>query len=502
MNIVEKLHPLERKILPLVDSNNFLDLVKQSNLKDVEVMRAVQWLENKNLIKIDKKISKVIDLAPNGKNYARSGLPERRFLEALKGKMPVAEVAQKAKLSKDEINVCLGVLRKKAAIAIGRDKHLIVKALPNAENLLTSGFLEEKLLKKNFPLRIDELKDEEKFALENLKKRKDIIRIEEKTTIETELTELGKQALRTGLEQDDIIDRVTKKILEESSWKKKKFRGYDIKINVPEIFGAKKQHYRRFLDEVRAKFMSLGFKEMFGPIVETDFWDMDALFMPQFHSARDIHSAYYVKEPRYGDIDKDLISKVKKSHEKGYNTGSRGWNYAFDTKKTKRHLLRTQGTALSARMLASKNLRIPGKYFAIARCFRPDVVDATHSVDFNQVEGIVIEEGLDFRHLKGLLRLFAREFAETEKIKITPAYFPFTEPSAELHAKHPDLGWVELGGSGIFRPEVVKPLLGKEIPVLAWGIGIDRIAMFKLGIGDIRQLFSHDLKMLRQTRVI
>ena len=104
--------------------------------------------------------------------------------------------------------------------------------------------------------------------------------------------------------------------------------------------------------------------------------------------------------------------------------------------------------------------------------------------------------------MKGLLKLFAEEFAETDQIKITPAYFPFTEPSAELYAKHPELGWIELGGSGIFRPEVVKPLVGKEIPVLAWGIGIDRIAMFKLGINDIRQLFAHDLNLLRSSKVV
>ena len=156
----------------------------------------------------------------------------------------------------------------------------------------------------------------------------------------------------------------------------------------------------------------------------------------------------------------------------------------------------------TARMLSSKELNIPGKYFAIARCFRPDVVDATHSADFNQVEGIVVEENLNFRHLKGLLKLFAEEFAETDQIKITPAYFPFTEPSTELHAKHPELGWIELGGAGIFRPELVKPLTGQEISVLAWGLGIDRLAMFKLGIKDIRELFSHNLKFLRESKVI
>jgi len=104
--------------------------------------------------------------------------------------------------------------------------------------------------------------------------------------------------------------------------------------------------------------------------------------------------------------------------------------------------------------------------------------------------------------LFALLKMFAKEFAGTEEVKLVPGYFPFTEPSVELFAKHPEMGWIELGGAGIFRPEVVVPLLGKNIPVLAWGIGIDRIAMFKLGITDIRQLFSQDLDYLRNAKVI
>ena len=503
--LAEQLHPLERKIVPLLDRfSSFDDLMKQSKLKDVEVMRALQWLENKKLLKINESSSEIIELDKNGEKYKKDGLPEKRFLEVLKGKpMTMAQISVKAKLSKEELNVCLGALRRKAAVMITKEKNeLVLKALPQAEKLLKNGFLEEKFLEKEFPLELNTLKAEDKFSLDELKKRKNIVKVELKKDKSVELTHLGKELLDSGIQFGNVIDRLTKDILRNGSWKGKRFRSYDIKINVPSIFGAKKQHYRRFLDEVRGKFLALGFSEMFGPIVETDFWDMDALFMPQFHSARDIHSAYYIKDPKEGKLDDVLVKKVKASHENGFGTESKGWGYDFDLKKTCQQLLRTQGTALSARMLASKDLKIPGKYFAIARCFRPDVVDATHAPDFNQVEGIVVEEGLKFSHLKGLLKMFAEEFAETDQIKITPAYFPFTEPSAEIHAKHPELGWIELGGSGIFRPEVVKPLLGREVSVLAWGIGIDRLAMFKLGIKDIRQLMGHDLKFLREGKVI
>ncbi len=501
--LIQTLHTYERKVLSVLDKANALPHIAElSQLKEVEAMRGLQWLENKNIVKISEDIKEIINLDANGKEYLKEGLPEKRFLQNVKKDTPISEIIKKSNITKEEVNICLGVLKGKAAITIKKDRELLISQLPQAKKLLEKESLEEQFLKKPFPVELKELKEEEKFALENLKKRKNIIKIEKKKIKKAILTNLGKKLLSKGIKLEDIQDRLTPSMLKDGSWKTKKFRRYDIKINVPNIFGGKKQHYRKFLDEVRTKFLSIGFKEMFGPLVETEFWDMDALFMPQFHSARDIHAAYYIKEPKYGKVDEKLLEKVKASHEIGKGTISKGWQYKFDINKTKQLILRTQGTALSARMLASKDLKIPEKYFAIARCFRPDVVDATHSADFNQVEGIVVEENMDFRHLKGLLRLFAEEFAETDQIKITPAYFPFTEPSAELHAKHPELGWIELGGSGIFRPELVKPLVGYEIPVLAWGLGIDRLAMFKLEINDIRELFSHNLKFLRNSKII
>ncbi|MBI2659659.1 phenylalanine--tRNA ligase subunit alpha [Candidatus Woesearchaeota archaeon] len=500
--LAESLNPVERKVLKVLDNfDYFHDIMKATNLKDVEVSRALQWLQNKNVVELKEQQKEMVLLDENGLKYLKSGLPERKFLDAIERKTSVSEIAKKAGLSNEEIAISLGALKSKAAIEMEKGKELLVSITGNGKHLLKHGFPEEQFLREIFPKELSSLNEEEKSVLENLRKRKKIIRVELSKIINVELTETGKKLLKEKIE-DDLIEKLSPSLVKASAWKGKKFRRFDVKINVPSIFGGRKQHYRRFLDEVRQKFVALGFKEMTGPIVETDFWDMDSLFMPQFHSAREIHQAYYVKEPKYGKLDEALVKRVKEAHENGYETGSKGWRYEFDVKRTHRHMLRTQGTASSARMLASKELQIPGKYFAISRCFRYDIIDATHLSDFFQTEGIVVEENLNFSHLKGLLKMFAEEFAETDQIKITPGYFPFTEPSAELHAKHPDLGWIELGGSGIFRPEVVKPLLGREMPVLAWGIGIDRIAMFKLGIRDIRQLFSHDLEFLRSAKIV
>lgn len=194
---------------------------------------------------------------------------------------------------------------------------------------------------------------------------------------------------------------------------------------------------------------------------------------------------------------KPYVENVKKTHERGWKTGSTGWRYRFSLRDTKRLLLRAHGTALSVRTLLSKDLEIPGKYFAIARCYRPDVVDKTHLSEFNQVEGIVVDEGLTLRDLLGVLERFALDIAGADKVKFRPDYFPFTEPSVELVAYKKGYGWLEFGGSGIFRPEVTLPL-GVKVPVLAWGLGVDRLFMMKAGIDDIRYLFSQDLDWIRR----
>ncbi len=500
--LAESLHPLERKIVPLLRKFDKLSkLVKESGLKDVEAVRALQWLQNKGVLKTLDESSQSALLDSNGEKYLKEGLPEKKVLKVLSAAKNISEIKKETGLDEQEINVSIGLLRKKKCVDVLPGKELALKINENGKLSLTKGFPEEALLGK-FPLKTKELNDEEKNILEELKKRKQIVKTISDNEKKIILTELGKKLSEIKIDEK-LIDALTPTIIKSEEWQHKNFRRFDIKINVPKISGGRKQHYRRFLDDIRQKFVSLGFTEMTGPVVETDFWDMDALFMPQFHSARDIHDAYYVKEPKYSvEIPEELIQRVKSAHENGFETGSRGWRYKFDAKRTTRHLLRTQGTACSARMLASKNLSIPGKYFGITRCFRHDVIDATHNCDFYQTEGIVVEEGINIRHLFGLLKMFAKEFAEADEIKISPGYFPFTEPSCELFAKHPELGWIELGGAGIFRPELVKPLVGREIPVLAWGIGIDRIAMFKLGISDIRQLFSHDLDFLRKTKVI
>ena len=498
----QSLNPIERKVLKVLDKLSFAsDIMAATGLKDIEVMKALLWLSNKNIIKIIEEQKEIVSLDENGVRYSKDGLPEKKFLECLDGHMTTSTIKKLSNLSDEEIAVSLGILKSKGAIDIKKNGGLLISITHQGKNLLKKSLPEENFLQEIFPKNPSSFGEHDISILNNLNKRKKIVKIERAKIVSAHLTDTGRKLLNEKLD-DELLEKLTPSLIRTRDWRGKGFRRFDVKVNVPQIFGGRLQHYRKFLDDISLKFTSLGFEEMTGPIVETDFWDMDALFMPQFHAARDIHQGYYIKDPKYSkNLPEEIVKKVKAAHENGFGTGSKGWGYDFDSKRTRRHILRTHDTSISARTLSSKDLKIPGKYFQIARCFRYDVVDATHLPDFNQVGGFVIEEGINFGHLKSLLRMFAEEFASADQIKITPGYFPFTEPSAELHVKHPELGWMELAGSGIFRPELVKPLVGKEVSVIAWGIGLDRLAMFKLGIKDIRELFSHDLKLLRNAKV-
>ena len=193
------------------------------------------------------------------------------------------------------------------------------------------------------------------------------------------------------------------------------------------------------------------------------------------------------------------VKRVKETHETGWTTGSTGWNYKWDENIARQLLLRTHTTPLSAQTISKlKESDLPVKFFNIGKVFRNETLDWSHLFEFNQSEGIVIDENVNFRHLLGYLREFFKKMG-FERVRFRPAYFPYTELSVEPEVFHPiHKKWIELGGAGIFRPEVVKPLLGKDIPVLAWGLGVERIITLDYKINDLRDLYKNDIKKLRE----
>lgn len=411
-------------------------------------------------------------LTKEGQRYLDCGLPERHLLNLLDAPLKMDEASKRI----ENFSIAVQWAKKEGWIKI-RDGAISLLDGPKA-------FYQEEALKK---VSKGEAVDED--ALKVLLSRKLIEEVREdilkraKKLVGTEITLLPEELISTGL------------------WSEVKFRPYNVESPGKRIHPGKRQPYLLFLSRLKRKLVELGFCEVTGPAIETEFWNFDALYQPQNHPARDWTSTYQLKYPTKGRLpESKIVEQVRAAHENGGNTGSTGWKYRWDPEKAARLMPRAHGTCISARTLAS-GPDVPGKYFAVARCYRPDFLDATHLIEFNQAEGIVLDESLNLKNLLGILEIFAKEIAGAKKVKFLPDYYPFTEPSVQLSAKHPDLGWIEFGGSGIFREELTKPL-GIDVPVIAWGIGIDRLAMFKLGINDIRHLFSKDLKWLRESKVV
>jgi len=499
----------EIRILAALDKLNgkasVEQLMAECELPDSAVMRSALILQENSYLKVHANMETRVKLTAEGEIHAENGLPERRLTNAviaLGGKATLKDAAKEAGLDQQFAQIALGwTQRKKWLTFEPKTSTLQITEAPKTGN-------DEKLLNTlcaKTVTSLNKLPEDLKDAVDLLKKRK-AIAAEEKTERVLELTKEGRQAIEGGAADLTIgakeVTQLTPELIIKGEWRSVRFQRYNIEAAVAKTWPGKKHPYLSFLDEVRAKLVSLGFKEMTGTAVETGFFNFDALYTPQDHPARELDGIYYVKNAE-GDISKyhDAVKRVKAAHENGGDTGSRGWGYKYSEQEAKRLFLRGHGTCLSARTLLSKDLQIPSKYFSIARVYRPEVVDKTHLSEFNQVEGIVVEENLNLRDLLGVLGKFAKEIAGADQIRFKPDYFPFTEPSVELSAYKKGYGWVEFGGSGIFRPEVTQPL-GVKVPVIAWGLGVDRLFMMRTGIDDIRSIFSQELDWLRRKPVV
>ncbi len=506
---VKNLHPLEVRLLRHVKVGEQITserLISELDYNVGQCNQSFSWLCNKGFLEEKSRtVRTLFELTELGQQQQKDGIPAFRIFTFLKdnGAATLPEIAKNLNLANSDVGSAFGSLSKAKVTKMNEDKKAIVIAddIPSDEKLII------KLIDRGTKGAIEEssLTSEEKKVMQKISKKRgasnSAFKMIEREDVVFGLTEEGNQA-REAIFAANItgeeLGNVSAKMLATGSWKTGTFRPYGINGPTSKLIPGRHNPYGNYLQWVKDKLSSLGFEEFDGSLVENEFWNGDALFMPQFHSARDIHDVYYLKNPSHcKKIEDPWLSNVAQAHTDGGNTGSRGWGYKFDHDFTRRQIMRSQGTVLSARQLP--NAKIPGKYFGVARCFRYDQVDATHGADFYQTEGIVLGDDVNLKTLLGLLKLFAEEIAGAEEVKYVPGYFPFTEPSIEVHIKHPVLGWFELGGSGIFRPEVTKPL-GIDVPVLAWGLGIDRMALMHLGLNDLRELFTPDIDSVRTRR--
>ncbi len=494
--ILLTLSPIERKVLPFAEGSAE-EIAKKAETDVTTVLRALDFLVKKGLVETETEERKIIDLGINGVYYQKKGLPERVLLSELAKKQAIllSEISNSTGLNENEAKISIGVLKKKALVEIKEGKVF----LSASEKELEKKSFEEEFLAV-LPMEEKDLKPEQKFALENLKARKEIIEIKEKKTITSKITVLGKKIKPEDL-NEDMIEKLTPKMIRAGNWKGKKFRVYDITSPVPKIYGGKRHFVNQATDYAKKVWLDMGFKEMTGNYCATSFWNFDALFTPQDHPARDVQDTFFIKGVKGKLPEKKIVEGVKNAHEGGTD-GSLGWNYEWKEEAARLTCLRPHTTALSAQTLKKigEKKEFPTKYFALGKCFRNETVDWSHGFEFDQTEGIVIDENANFRQLIGYLTQFYKKMGY-EKVRVRPHYFPYTEPSVEIDVWNSERKcWIETGGAGMFRPEVTIPFFGKHIPVLAWGQGFSRIIMEYFGVKDLRDMHKNNLTKSREMR--
>jgi phenylalanyl-tRNA synthetase alpha chain len=478
------------------------ELVERTGADQSLVMAGATLLSQRGLVAITEESEEEFSLTDDGRQAA-TAFPERLALASIKSAgAGVAMQELAALLGKEDVRAEVkwltrkGWCRRDAGILVvtgkgdaalagkGADEELV-------EKLATMGSATESQLAAagvDLPA-----------ALELLKGRNELLKRKRRVSRRLSLTEEGASLKASGIEPAQEITQLTPELLASGKWREVIFKRYDPELATAPRYPGKEHPLQRVIQEARRAFFEMGFEEAASPVVETAFWDFDALFQPQDHPAREMQDTFYMAVPARGRLpDEELVRRVARTHENGGDTGSTGWRYKWDRAKAEQVVLRTHTTATTIRALAS-NPNPPRKVFSIGKVFRRENVDQTHLPEFIQIDGIIIDEQANLRTLFGTLSEFYLKMGARE-VRFRPSFFPYTEPSAEAFAYVEGLGWIEMCGSGVFRPEVTQPL-GCRTPVIAWGGGLERVAMLRFGLDDIRQLYWADIDWLKGAKL-
>lgn len=486
------LHPFEKSILEALGRNgkSIEELAKTTHLGIDQIRRGIEWLKLKGLIHLDEVSS--VSLGTSGYLAIKQGLPERRLVDYLRnGKNGIEEIRSSGFFSRKDSHSAFRYAKQNNWIEYQRDsvgRRRLVRMLA-ADNMS----IEEKLLiklREQENLKMTDLTSEELNAFNSLKSRDPGYVREHRLPNETSVTilEAGIRAI-SALAGGDMKAEVLPE---------RKFSVEKLNVNLPPmdvqaptryLFPGRKHPIVNLIDEVSEVFVGLGFTEIEGPITQTSFWNFDALFTPQDHPAREVQDTFYLSQIKQDKFaSEDQVHKISSAHKEG-------WKYEWNIEDAKRIVLRTHTTAVTIKYLAD-NKPESARIFSIGRVFRNEKVSYKHLAEFTQVEGIVTGRKVTLRDLLGLqLEFYAR--LGIKKIKFWPTFFPYTEPSLQSMIYNEKLEkWVELFGMGVFRPQVTRSL-GLRNPVLAWGGGLERIAMLRFGLSDVRDLYENKLAWLR-----
>lgn len=473
------------------------ELLNSTKLKRDELLWALENLSARNSIEVKKQEAESVELSEEGKTYASSKLPEEVLIEAAKkGGIRVSV------LTKKEDQIGLQWAKKKDLITITAG---IMELTPGGRAAISKGVDEGNALRaiSKDPEKYFELIEKDKDAVLNLLKR-NLIAIKKKNEIRSiAITNKGIKEIagETGTEE---IDALNKNIITTKSWKNKEFKQYDVTLNVEREPIAIRHPLRKTINEIRTAYANLGFQEVSGPIIEPAFWVFDALFSPQDHPTREMQDTFFLSNPEAIKLKEDsTLERIREAH-------ITSWGGEWNIETAEKATLRTHTTSVSARKVdeyvkdlnSGKNgKKLPLKLFSVGRVFRNENIDYKHLTDFYHADGIIIGNNLTMANLFDVLISIYKPFGM--ELKFKPAYFPFVEPGVEIYAYYERTKeWVEMGGAGILRREVTG-VPRKNMTVLAWGLGVERLTLLKdPDIKSIAELYSNGIGWLRNRKMI
>lgn len=474
------------KALQTRDGNWSLeDVLESCNWSDQAIATgAGHGLSDKGLVKIQESSSIEIRLGPEGEKAAVEGLLEKKIWDWVQSQDKPTMQNLSEKFERHEAGPGIGLLK---GLGVRIDSGNFVTENPDE----ISKIIEERTAF------IHDLQGTEEM-IEHFKGRKGLIESVVVITRNWSITKSGKDMDESKLTEITQIAEITPELLQGDSWRDAEFRPYDVELEASMPRSGRSHPMQALIERIRSIFLEMGFSEIVEDYVQSAGWNMDALFIPQDHPAREMQDTFYLDDPARIEIDDELLKQWKDIHEHGGKTESTGWGGKFNEEISQKGLLRTHTTVNTIQYLA-ENPTDPCRVFAIDRVFRKESIDRTHLPEFHQIEGIIMEPGANLGMLVTTLKTFYEKMGYPE-VRVRPAYFPYTEPSLEVEVKWRGK-WLELGGAGIFRPEVTEPF-GIKDPVCAWGMGLERLAMLVLGLDDIRQLYISDLEWLRNQPIL
>lgn len=490
-DVLELLSDSESSVLRSmgIEEMSIKEISSASRLDEASVSRSLLYLENKGLISSTRQKVSTCLLSEDGNRYYNNEFPEEHVLKCIaeKGEIPLSSLADSTGVTRNEAAAALGMLKGASLIKIeSAAKGASVSAIASGDALFARRRAEIARLLSG---------ESSDNAIKAELMKRGIISVQTRTDTYASLTKAGetvKARLANESTREKIIDTLTTSMIKNGSWRGSRFKKYDIKSPVPSLTGGR-EHPLKWLERVsREIFVGMGFKEMSGNWVESAFWNMDSMFIPQNHPSRDVQDTFYI--PGSANMKRsELTELVKQVHERGLDTGSTGYVMDWKLEEASKLVLRSHTTAVTYRMFAS-GIRPPAKYFSIGRVFRNETIDRMHLAEFHQIEGFVTAENLSIGNLKAYLQEFYRQFG-IRNLKFRPTYNPYTEPSIEVYAHHGGLNkWVEIGNSGIFRPEAQRPY-GLKTQTVAWGLALERLASFLFESSDIRQLLGNEVDL-------